>query len=323
MKQAIDPEGITEAVLKPAMRHHQQRVQRLQTQGVSLDGLVVNTKQCWTKRSESIVQKLPPDVTVAQLLDCTTDDDLEEMGEREQLCARCPPTGGRCYDKPNEGMRPEWRAHVARWNAPGLIWTECERWQPYLLDRRMRRWGFPRIMLRAHLAEYDAHTDEESEAVAMLQEYIIDFYGYVRDGAGIAIYGDVGVGKTTLACAVCRELLERHKIRVARYWDVADLLARLRPQKAEDDQRAQIVQDCMACAVLVLDDLGAHNTTEWVREQIGIIVNHRWSNGLPTITTTNARIEEAEQSIGERTMSRLLHNTITIGIEGPDKRAAG
>lgn len=223
---------------------------------------------------------------------------------------------------PDEGQRPIWSERIERYDAPGIDWIDCEKWRAYLLDKRMQRWGFPRVMLRSRLSAFRTETESESDAVEMLNDYVEDFHRYASEGSGVAIYGDVGVGKTTLVCAVCRELLENGTIESARYWDVANLLAKLRPNGCAEEERAEILQDAMKSSILVLDDLGAHNTTDWVREQIGLVVNHRWSNGLPTFVTTNARTEEAEQSLGSRTLSRLLHNTMAIGIEGADKRAA-
>jgi len=267
------------------------------------------------------MRSVPESVTVAQVLDATTDDILEEVGERLLQCERCPDTGGGCYAKLNEGERPHWVEKIERHGGPGFDWVACERWEPYLLDRRMLAWGFPRLMLRKTFDDYLAETDSEQKAVELLRDYVADFYDYAMQGAGVAMSGDVGVGKTTLACAVCRILLSEQKIRSARYWDAANLLAALRPTDNDQDQRRQTVHDCMRCAVFVLDDLGAHNTTDWVREQVGLIVNHRWSNGLPTIVTTNTSVDDAERSLGARTISRLLHNALTVDIQGKDRRA--
>jgi len=58
--------------------------------------------------------------------------------------------------------------------------------------------------------------------------------------------------------------------------------------------------------VLILDDLGAHNYTEWTRNKLYSIINYRLNNNLPTVITTNLDLAELEEYLGERTTSRII-----------------
>jgi DNA replication protein DnaC len=58
--------------------------------------------------------------------------------------------------------------------------------------------------------------------------------------------------------------------------------------------------------VLVLDDLGAHNFTEWTQNKIFSLINYRMNHGLPCVITTNLSLEEMNQVVGLRTVSRII-----------------
>src|SRR5581483_6433833 len=69
---------------------------------------------------------------------------------------------------------------------------------------------------------------------------------------------------------------------------------------------------------LVLDDLGAENSTPWVNETLFQLVNYRYNNELPTIFTSNAKVDAVE----DRVRSRMLDNSFTErwAIQAPDYR---
>jgi len=69
--------------------------------------------------------------------------------------------------------------------------------------------------------------------------------------------------------------------------------------------------------ILIMDDLGAHNYTEWSRNRIYSILNYRMNEQLPTIITTNLDFDEIEQHLGERTCSRLLQMCRVFRLTAP------
>jgi DNA replication protein DnaC len=66
------------------------------------------------------------------------------------------------------------------------------------------------------------------------------------------------------------------------------------------------VERARQAPLLVLDDLGAHNYTDWTRNKIYSIINYRLNHRLPVVATTNISPENLEGYLGERTTSRLL-----------------
>jgi len=126
---------------------------------------------------------------------------------------------------------------------------------------------------------------------------------------GLLFAGHVGSGKTFLACSIANALLKKGK--VALFVVVPDLLDQIRStydvaRYSSDYTEFDLVDTARQVPLLILDDLGAHNYTEWSRNKIYSIINYRLNHSLPIIVTTNITPEDLEEYLGERTTSRLL-----------------
>jgi DNA replication protein DnaC len=137
--------------------------------------------------------------------------------------------------------------------------------------------------------------------------------------------GPCGVGKTHLAVAIARYAMEWHRMS-AYFAVVPDLLDHLRstfdPNSAAGyDERFSSIR---TAPLLILDDLGTENATPWAREKLYQIINHRYSEQLPTVITTNVDLS-AKGKIDERIYSRIMDHRLTehVAIEADDFRLAG
>lgn len=96
--------------------------------------------------------------------------------------------------------------------------------------------------------------------------------------------GDFGTGKTHLAVAA---LLRFGR---GQFWKVPELLDQIR-QRAYGDNGVgalEAMQPVKAEAgVLVLDDMGTENATDWAAEVLYRILDYRYEAKLPTIITSN------------------------------------
>lgn len=116
----------------------------------------------------------------------------------------------------------------------------------------------------------------------------------------LSLFGPYGCGKTHLAAAIANYLLERQ---VPLMFVVApDLLDQLRSAYAPEsevsyDRRFDLVRNA---PVLMLDDLGTESLTAWAREKLYQLVNHRYNERLPTVFTSNVRIEQLDGRIASR-----------------------
>ena len=116
----------------------------------------------------------------------------------------------------------------------------------------------------------------------------------------LTLIGDVDVGKTHLAIAVCRHWLLQGK--PAKYTHVPFLLDELRRSyyhQGEEgyDYRWNVY---LTVPLLVLDDLGAENPTKWAQEKLDTLIDYRAVNALPLVVTTNLALDEFSKRIASR-----------------------
>lgn len=131
--------------------------------------------------------------------------------------------------------------------------------------------------------------------------------------------GNRGTGKTTLAIAILRTALERHGA-AGQFWLAQRLLDRI--NATYDDEAEETLQQVMGqmekVPLLVIDDLGSEKSTEAARSRLFAIIDHRYSNGLPLVVTSNA----APQELDPRIKSRLSDAAVCtlVSFNGRDMR---
>jgi DNA replication protein DnaC len=176
---------------------------------------------------------------------------------------------------------------------------------------------------------YLAADDELSKWAAKVEaQIVIDDY-LSLDGRGLLFTGAVGVGKTHLAVAILRELIERYQVR-GLFYQFGALLRQIQDSYNPVSQASElkVLQPVFEADVLVLDELGASKPTDWVRDTMMQIINNRYNEKRLTIFTTNfsdsrkndKEGEILEDRIGVALRSRLYEMCKTVVIEGEDYR---
>ena len=123
---------------------------------------------------------------------------------------------------------------------------------------------------------------------------------------GLLLMGQVGSGKTHLAAAIANRLLSRgHRVL---FLVVPDFLDELRNSFSgfNEESTGSLLEAAKHTEVLILDDLGGHNLTDWTKSVLFSILNFRVNEGLTTIATSNLDIASLPELLGTRSMSRLL-----------------
>ena len=116
----------------------------------------------------------------------------------------------------------------------------------------------------------------------------------------LVLLGGYGAGKTHLAAAITNYNIDLS--RPAIFVVVPDLLDHLRAafgptSESGIDERLDNIRET---PLLVLDDLGAHHSTPWAQEKLFQILNHRYNSRMPTVITTNQRLEELDPRVASR-----------------------
>lgn len=131
-------------------------------------------------------------------------------------------------------------------------------------------------------------------------EYAESFDG---SGRGLLMSGATGLGKTHLSLAVANRVIERGYSVI--YGSAPELLRML-----DNEQFGRSNGDTMSlltgCDLLILDDLGAENSTERNTSQLYEIINARMNRGIPLIVSTNLTLPQLRARYQDRICSRLL-----------------
>ncbi|HEX9057700.1 MAG TPA: ATP-binding protein [Ktedonobacterales bacterium] len=124
----------------------------------------------------------------------------------------------------------------------------------------------------------------------------------------LILSGPTGVGKTHLAAAVANyQLAEGNSVFFS---VVPELLDHLRAAFAPGSEIPydELFDRVRESGLLVLDDLGAENSTPWATEKLFQLMNYRYNYRMPTVITTNARLFT---QMDERLRSRLSDISLT------------
>ena len=186
--------------------------------------------------------------------------------------------------------------------------------------------NLPRLYDRCTLSNYKPVMGNASQLLAFNQAYRL-VESYPGDGRGLLLMGSCGVGKTHLAVAMLRELLEKG-VRCL-FYDFGALLKAIQSSYNPNTQTSEleILAPVFDAEALVLDELGASKPTEWVLDTMLQIVRARYNDRRLTIFTSNylddlagSESETLESRIGVRLRSRLYQMCQTVLVDGEDYR---
>ena len=157
-------------------------------------------------------------------------------------------------------------------------------------------------------------------------EYIASFAG--NGGAGLYIHGGVGAGKTHSASAMARLFAEAG-------YDVAfttakGMLERVKATFDEGGTEAAVARYAK-CDVLVLDDLGKEDATEWSVGTVFSVLDASYEDMRPTIVTSNYApgaladrlARRGERVTAEAIASRISQTCRPVYLGGRDRRRLG
>jgi DNA replication protein DnaC len=162
---------------------------------------------------------------------------------------------------------------------------------------------------------YEKDVNEETKKIIKEQISVLK--------KGLYFQGGVGVGKTHLACALAKKLLESG-IEV-RFYNTGDFLEKIREEfnrgiNYEDGYEGIFRETMNFNGILILDVIGSEKITDWVLERLYLIINKKYEDVIPVIFTSNCDLEILSARLGDRIASRIFGMTEIINLDGQDKR---
>ncbi len=142
-------------------------------------------------------------------------------------------------------------------------------------------------------------------------------------GKGLLVCGDIGTGKTHLACAYINELckIDVHAKYITEY-AFADLFTTRHSKETWTAMTSnREIDHCKSYRVLVVDEVGKRELTKNQQIELDELISERYNNELRTIFITNMHPKEFKERIGDRAYDRLKEmDTVTVVVSGESLR---
>lgn len=192
--------------------------------------------------------------------------------------------------------------------APEVVDLEAPEWQADFVERvRLKKARIPAFFLGKTFDSFKAQRVKERIEVLNAAKSYVSSFNFKSDAPpeGLMIEGTVGCGKTHIAVAILKEIVAKGYSGL--YYNMVNLLSDIRstynPNSPLDE--SELLAEFDEPDLVVLDDLGAEKTADWVNDRLYLIVNRRYESGKPIVVTTNLSEKELIDKLGPRIVSRL------------------
>ena len=215
-------------------------------------------------------------------------------------------------------------ADVSYEETPELIAAEKEA----AIKNRLKLINLPASLRQASLAQVDL---DDLGRLPVFEKLLAFVEQYPTIRKGLYLYGDFGVGKSFMVAALAHDLSEKRGVSSTLLHypsfviDVKNAIG--------DGNVKTLVDELKLSEVLILDDIGAEQSTPWVRDEIlQVILQYRMQENLPTFFTSNFDFEELEKHFAKgkngndetwearRVMERIRYLAEETRLEGVNRR---
>lgn len=218
-----------------------------------------------------------------------------------------------------------WSALLNRLYEPMCL-CQCEQEKEKALDRefrdkelelkveRIRRNVDPLVL--ENTFDRDNRADETASTIC--RDYLSRFDSFFfKNGTGLYLHGDVGVGKTFFAGCIANGAAEKG------YTVRAVSVNRLINDLYSATDKTGYVRELTNADLLIIDDLGAQRKTEYASEQVFTVIDERYKTKKPLIVTSNLHYEslgKTKNITEKRIADRIVDMCIPVRVAGASQR---
>ncbi|MGX7351256.1 primosomal protein DnaI [Enterococcus canis] len=198
------------------------------------------------------------------------------------------------------------------------------------IRNRVNSVDMPKDIREATLASFEM-TTERSEALGEIIDFIEAYTANPNSyHKGLYLQGSFGVGKTYLLGALAHELAKKGYQSTLVYFPTFAVEMK---QAIKTEQVGPKLEEIKKAQVLMLDDIGADSMSAWIRDEVlGVILQYRMQEQLPTFFSSNLSMKELENHLtyssrgddeplkAMRIMERVRYLVKEIAMAGPNRR---
>ncbi|WP_167627549.1 DnaA ATPase domain-containing protein [Peptoniphilus vaginalis] len=128
------------------------------------------------------------------------------------------------------------------------------------------------------------------------QFYSRNFEKNKTENNGLLIYGKPGTGKSFLSFCIANYLLDNGIKVIA--CSISTILEKIREYSSFGDNKMTVFNNELKKAdLLIIDDLGSENSSEWVNSKIYEVIDLRYRSEKPLIVTTNLEPDNLKKKL--------------------------
>ena len=215
-------------------------------------------------------------------------------------------------------------ADVSYEETPELIAAEKEA----AIKNRLKLINLPASLRKASLAQVDL---DDLGRLPVFEKLLAFVEQYPTIRKGLYLYGDFGVGKSFMVAALAHDLSEKRGVSSTLLHYPSFVIDA--KNAISDGSVKTLVDEIKLSEVLILDDIGAEQSTPWVRDEIlQVILQYRMQENLPTFFTSNFDFEDLEKHFAKvkqgpdeiwearRVMERIRYLAEETRLEGVNRR---
>ena len=216
-------------------------------------------------------------------------------------------------------------------NGLNFSYVPCDKFikeqNSYAYKKNITCFDLPKEISNANFNDLYRDDSKRVPIIKYFKEFI-DTYTKNKTGKGLYLSGSFGSGKTYLIAALFNELAKKDISSALVYYP--ELLRSLKSSFGSDyEEKFEFIK---TVPLLLLDDIGAENTTAWSRDEVlGPILQYRMEEELPTFFTSNLTLKELESALSmtsngiekvkaKRIVERIKQLTVSLELISKNRR---